>query len=113
MRKAAVYRNEILAGFLSEEDENKYVFRYEDNYFSDKELPSISLTLSKSQQEYQSKYLFPFFYNMLSEGVNRKVQTQQLRIDENDDFGLLLATAQYDTIGAISIKPIKENNYDQ
>ena len=108
MREAAVYRNGILAGFLSEEDDNRYVFRYEDNYFSDKEQPSISLTLSKSQQEYQSEYLFPFFYNMLSEGVNRKIQTLQLRIDENDDFGLLLATAQFDTIGAITIKPIKD-----
>jgi len=108
MRKATVYRNGILAGFLSEEADNKYVFRYEDSYFSDREQPSISLTLSKSQQEYQSEYLFPFFYNMLSEGVNRRVQTLQLRIDENDDFGLLLSTAQFDTIGAITIKPIKE-----
>ena len=108
MRKATVYRNGVLAGFLSEEADNKYVFKYEDNYFLDKELPSISLTLSKTQQEYQSEYLFPFFYNMLSEGVNRKVQTLQLRIDEDDDFGLLLATTQFDTIGAITIKPIKD-----
>jgi serine/threonine-protein kinase HipA len=29
-----------------------------------------------------------------------------LHIDENDDFGILLATAQLDTIGAVTIKPI-------
>jgi serine/threonine-protein kinase HipA len=29
-----------------------------------------------------------------------------LRIDEDDNFGLLAATAQYDTIGAITVKPI-------
>ncbi len=29
-----------------------------------------------------------------------------LHIDENDDFGILLATAQYDTIGAVTVKPI-------
>lgn len=44
---------------------------------------------------------------MLSEGVNRKLQSLQLKIDEEDNFGLLAATAQYDTIGAITVKPIK------
>jgi serine/threonine-protein kinase HipA len=43
---------------------------------------------------------------MLSEGDNRQVQSQLLRIDPEDDFGFLLATCQYDTIGAITIKPI-------
>ena len=37
---------------------------------------------------------------MLSEGVNRKLQSTHLKIDENDNFSLLAATAQYDTIGA-------------
>jgi serine/threonine-protein kinase HipA len=43
---------------------------------------------------------------MLSEGVNRKLQSTQLRIDEEDNFGLLMTTAQYDTIGAVTVKPI-------
>jgi serine/threonine-protein kinase HipA len=30
------------------------------------------------------------------------------RIDEEDNFGLLMATAQYDTTGAITVKPIVE-----
>lgn len=29
-----------------------------------------------------------------------------LHIDENDNFGILLATAQNDTIGAVTIQPI-------
>ncbi|MEE1119243.1 MAG: phosphatidylinositol kinase, partial [Bacteroidales bacterium] len=29
-----------------------------------------------------------------------------LKIDENDSFGLLLATAKYDTIGAITIQEL-------
>jgi serine/threonine-protein kinase HipA len=111
MRQAAVYRNGILAGWLTEENQNKYVFLYENAYFSDTKQSAISLTLPKKQQKYQSDFLFPFFFNMLSEGVNRKLQSVQLKIDENDDFGLLLATAQHDTIGAITIKPI-ENDED-
>lgn len=58
------------------------------------------------EKPYQSKVLFPFFFNMLSEGANRELQSQLLRIDKDDDFGILLATAQYDTIGAVTVKPI-------
>ncbi|MDZ4682792.1 MAG: HipA N-terminal domain-containing protein [Saprospiraceae bacterium] len=101
-----IYRNGILAGMLTEENRQHYVFRYEDNYFNDVRKPAISLTLPKSQKEYASECLFPFFFNMLSEGVNRKLQSKQLRIDEEDNFGLLMATAQYDTIGAVTVKPI-------
>jgi serine/threonine-protein kinase HipA len=43
---------------------------------------------------------------MLSEGVNRKLQCTQLRIDENDNFDLLMATAQHDATGAITVNPI-------
>ncbi len=101
-----IYRNGILAGTLREENRKLYSFRYDDHYFSDSNMPPVSLTLPKTQQEYRSSFLFPFFFNMLSEGVNRKLQSTQLRIDEDDSFGLLAATAQYDTIGAVTVKPI-------
>lgn len=107
MRAVKVYRNGIFAGILTEENRNKYVFRYEDAYFKDAIAPLISLTLPKTQQEYSSEYLFPFFFNMLSEGYNRKLQSTQLRIDEEDHFGFLMATAQIDTIGAVTVKPIE------
>lgn len=106
MRAAVVYRNKMLAGTLIEENRNSYLFRYDLHYFEDKNAPAISLTLPKTQTEYRSAYLFPFFSNLLSEGVNRHLQSIQLKIDETDDFGLLLATAQYDTIGAITVQPI-------
>lgn len=106
MRAMEIYRNGILAGTLSEENRQRYVFRYDDNYFNDANKPGISLTLPKTQKEYSSEFLFPLFFNMLSEGVNRKLQSTQLRIDEEDNFGLLAATAQFDTIGAITVKPI-------
>ena len=107
MRKAEVYRNKELAGVLAEEQPGRnYTFRYEDTYFADKDKPAISLTLPKIQQEYHSDFLFPFFSNMLSEGAIRKLQSQLLKIDERDDFGIMLATAQYDTIGAVTVKQI-------
>jgi serine/threonine-protein kinase HipA len=106
MRNVEIYRNGILAGLLIEENRKHYIFRYDDKYLMDENNPAISLTLPKSQKEHNSEFLFPFFFNMLSEGVNRKLQSTQLRIDEEDHFGLLAATAQYDTIGAVTVKPV-------
>jgi len=106
MRAMEIYRNGILAGVLTEVNRQHYLFRYDDNYFNDASMPSISLTMLKTQKEFSSTFLFPFFFNMLSEGVNRKLQSTQLRIDEEDNFGLLAATAQSDTIGAVTVKPI-------
>ncbi|MGI8892589.1 MAG: HipA N-terminal domain-containing protein [Bacteroidia bacterium] len=108
MRKAEVYRNGILAGILLEEDDRSYKFIYDENYHRDATQPAISLTLPKTQQKFSSPYLFPFFYNMLSEGVNKKVQMRMLKIDEEDSFGLLLATAQFDTLGAVTVKPVED-----
>ena len=111
MRKAKVYRNGLLVGELVEHNRKQYTFTYDEAWFSDPEKPAVSLTLPKTQRAYESEYLFPFFFNMLSEGVNKRLQSNLLRIDENDHFGLLLATAQFDTIGAITVKPFeKESN---
>jgi HipA-like protein len=106
MRSAEVYRNGILAGILAETKSRAYEFTYDPGYFNNNSKPPISLTLPKNQLIHTSGYLFPCFYNILSEGTNREAQTKQLKIDKNDFFGLLLATAQYDTIGAITVKPI-------
>lgn len=109
MRALEIYRNGILTGILTEEDRQHYTFRYDDDYYKNTNLPPVSLTLPKTEQAYSSESLFPFFFNMLSEGVNRKLQSVQIRIDEEDDFGLLAATAKYDTIGAITVKPIRNH----
>jgi serine/threonine-protein kinase HipA len=106
MRELAIFRNGIQAGKLIEENRTHYVFRYDDLYYLDSEQPAISLTLPKTQKEYSSETLFPFFFNLLSEGVNRKLQCLLMRIDENDHFGLLATTAQCDTIGPVTVKPL-------
>lgn len=102
MRQGKVYVNGTEAGILREEDSGNYTFSYIDDYRG----KPVCLTMPIRNEEYKSDYLFPFFFNMLSEGANRKMQSQLLHIDENDDFGILLATAQTDTIGAVTIKPI-------
>jgi len=106
LRRVEVYRNKELAGVLTEQNTKSYSFRYKDTYYTDPAKQAISLTLPKTQQEYHADHLFPFFFNMLSEGVNRKLQCRALKIDDEDDFGLLAATARYDTIGAVTVKSI-------
>ena len=98
--------NGYLAGILTEVSPTEHLFRYDDGYFADSKMPAVSLTLPKTQQEYRSAYLFPFFSNMLSEGRNRAVQSRLLHIDEADHFGILLATARTDVAGAVTVKPL-------
>jgi HipA-like protein len=107
MRKAIVNFKGIPAGIL-EESETGFVFRYDDGYFQNPMRRGISLTLPKTQQTYYHPCLFPVFYNMLPEGANKAILCRVLRIDEDDFFGLLLAVAQYDTIGALTITPIND-----
>lgn len=106
MRQAQVYSNGVLAGLLTETDSGKYIFCYDDSFLRDEKQTAISLSFPKKQREFFSEILFPFFFNMLSEGTNKVIQCQTLKIDENDAFGLLLATAHTDTIGAITVKKI-------
>lgn len=106
MRQAKVFSNGVLAGVLTETDSGNYIFCYDDSFLIDEKQTAISLSFPKSQREFSSETLFPFFFNMLSEGTNKAIQCQTLKIDENDAFGLLLATAHTDTIGAIVVKKI-------
>ena len=106
MRRAQVFSNGVLAGMLTETDSGKYIFCYDDSFLIDEKQTAISLSFPKSQREFTAETLFPFFFNMLSEGTNKAIQCQTLKIDENDAFGLLLATAHTDTIGAIIVKKI-------
>jgi len=107
MTKAEIYNNGVLAGYLEKRGSEEYLFTYENNYWLDTSLPSISLTLPKTQQTWQSSALFPFFAGLLAEGINKDIQCRLLKIDERDDFTRLLKTAGEDTIGAITVKEIQ------
>lgn len=106
MRACKVYNNNRYAGLLKELNSSGYEFQYDDSYVSDPDTSPICFAMPKSQKVYRSEFLFPFFFNMLSEGENRKFQSMYLKLDPQDDFGFLLATAQYDTAGAITVEPI-------
>jgi HipA-like protein len=107
MTRAGIYNNGVLAGFL-EKNTNPtfYLFTYSDAYFTNSDMPAISLSFPKTQKQYESNELFPFFYGMLAEGINKDIQCRLLKIDDDDDFTRLIRTAGEDTIGAITVKEL-------
>jgi HipA-like protein len=108
MRRAKiVFKNEE-AGVLSQYDDGSFIFSYHDAWIMDKDKQAISLSLPKTVKEFRSKFLFPFFYNMLPEGANKQVVCKLNRLDPSDDFGILLTTAKYDSIGAVRVLKIDE-----
>jgi len=108
MRKAIVLYKGETAGMLIQHDDGSFTFEYTKEWMNDSSKPAISLTLPKTKKEYNSSYLFPFFFHLLPEGTNRQVVIRHLRLDPDDDFGLLLNTASVDTIGAVTIAKIEE-----
>lgn len=106
MRQARVFSNGVFAGLLTETDDGKYLFKYDGAYLLNTTTKAISLSLPKRSELFISDELFPFFFNMLSEGANKALQCTTLKIDETDAFGLLIATATNDTIGSITVEKI-------
>jgi len=102
MRQCRVFVHNIEAGILQETDTGEYIFTYHEGYHGE----PVCLAMPVRQEPYRSDHLFPYFFNMLSEGANREIQSMVHHIDEHDDFGIMLLTAQHDTIGAVTVKPI-------
>ena len=65
MRKAKVFFKKEEAGLLVQEDDGSFKFNYLEDWLNNNDKPAISLTLPKSRQNYQSPYLFPFFYLLM------------------------------------------------
>ncbi|SNS63216.1 serine/threonine-protein kinase HipA [Belliella buryatensis] len=108
MRKAKVLFKNEEAGILTQHDDGSFSFRYHDDWVANNSKRNISLTLPKLEKEFDSKYLFPFFFNMLPEGSNKQVVCKLNRIDQEDHFGLLMTTAKHDSIGAVRIIKLED-----
>jgi serine/threonine-protein kinase HipA len=87
-----------------EETETGYRFQYLESFLARPDAVAISLTLPCREEPYEAEQLFPFFSGLLAEGTLRDLQCRIYRIDEADDFGLLLETAGGDVIGAVSVR---------
>jgi serine/threonine-protein kinase HipA len=89
-------------GLLSRTDDKKYTFEYSKAYLEGPGSP-ISFSLPLQEEPFISGCLHPFFSGLVSEGWLRKMQSKHQRIDEKDEFSLLIHNGK-DLSGAIKIE---------
>lgn len=104
MRKAAIYRKDLLAGILTE-DGGEYRFRYDITYMNREEALPISLTLPFQADDFVSPVLFPFFDGLIPEGWLLDVALRNTDISILDRMSLLLLCCK-DCIGSVSVIPL-------
>ena len=95
------------AGVLSKFKDGTYEFRYAPSYRADSSTSSVAFSISKACSVHRSPVLFPFFYGLLAEGVQKRLQCRGLKIDEHDHFTRLAETCRQGVIGAVSVLPRK------
>jgi len=105
MRKAEIYNHKQLAGVLIE-DENGFIFQYNDNYLVSNNAEAISLTLPLTNKPYTDKVLFPFFDGLIPEGWLLDIAEKSWKVNRSDRMSLLLTCCK-DCIGAVSVIPYK------
>ena len=108
MQKGNVYRNDVLAGEITKDENGVYSFRYNSKYLNMDHMMSISVNFPLQSEAFRSDRLFSFFFNMLAEGDMKEIQCRDLKIDPDDNFSRLLKTAHSDTIGSITVKEIEK-----
>ena len=99
IKSVKVFYKDIFAGILEKMDEG-YLFVYDKDYHA----TPISMNLPLREEPYYSKELFPFFKGLLPEGWYLDIVSKSCKVDPNDYFGLLLSTAGFDSIGAVTVK---------
>ena len=102
MKQGNVYFKKVLAGMIRE-DEDGFVFQYNQNYLSREDAQPVSLTLPLREEPYVSQVMFPFFDGLIPEGWLLDVAVESWKINPRDRM-LLLLTCCRDCIGAVSIE---------
>lgn len=101
MRQANIYRKDILAGVLTEED-GEYRFRYDELYLAQKDAQPVSLTLPLQTEAFVSPVLFPFFDGLIPEGWLLDIALRNTDISILDRMSLLLLCCK-ECIGSVSV----------
>ncbi len=100
LRKAKVMFKGDLAGTI-EETGRGYCFTYDSAYVERGKAIAVAFPLRRPP--YESNVLFPFFRGLLPEGWYRGIVCRTLKIDSEDEFGLLIRACR-DCIGAVWIQ---------
>jgi len=109
MRRGKVYYKDHLAGTITETNEGEYIFQYDNQYVNDHPNDFITFKMPVSNKIYRDNRLFSFFEGLIPEGWLLDIASKNWKINRNDRMGLLLACCQ-NCIGAVSVKPISEDD---
>jgi serine/threonine-protein kinase HipA len=99
MRRARVLIHDLPAGVLTETDENRYIFEYDEGYKG----PQVSLTFPIAERRFEFESFPPFFDGLLPEGPQLEALLRQAKLDRSDAFGQLV-TVGHDLVGAVTVE---------
>ncbi len=88
--------------------DGRFCFQYDAVYLAAADAQAISLTFPLRPEPYFTSHLHGYFAGLLTEGRFAVSQCRQLKIDEADLFGRVLATCHTDTIGAVTVTAIDD-----
>ena len=108
-QSAIVFCKGKQAGLLAKKA-GGYEFSYAAAYLSDPDAVPISLAIPLRPERYESRALFPFFDGLLPEGWLLDLTCAAAKIDKDDKFRLLLHTGQ-DPVGAVSVRPLEDEQH--
>ncbi len=109
MRQGKVLYRDRLAGIVTETNDGGYTFQYDKDYVAQCPEDFITFSMPVRNQVYSENRLFPFFEGLIPEGWLLDIASESWKINKNDRMGLLLACCE-NCIGAVSVKPIIEEN---
>ena len=104
MRQGRVLFNNIPAGIITENDQG-YIFAYDEAYLSLPDAQPVSLTLPLRQEPYINNVMFSFFDGLIPEGWMLNIAERNWKINRRDRMALLLTCCR-DCIGNVSVIPI-------
>ncbi|MBR6842445.1 MAG: HipA N-terminal domain-containing protein [Prevotella sp.] len=104
MRQGRVFFNNIPAGIITENDQG-YIFAYDEAYLSLPDAQPVSLTLPLRQEPYVNNVMFSFFDGLIPEGWMLNIAERNWKINRRDRMALLLTCCR-DCIGNVSVIPI-------
>jgi serine/threonine-protein kinase HipA len=102
-RRAAVYQQDRLAGFLEEQANGGWSFTYGGQYSG----PPVSLTMPVQAEAYLFRGFPPVFEGLLPEGWQLEALLRRKKIDRDNFFAQLIAVGR-DLVGSISVRDATE-----
>lgn len=106
-RRAEVYQQGQLAGFLEEQGGGSWQFSYLLEY----EGLAVSLTMPKRTEPYRFATFPPLFDGLLPEGLQLEALLRKHKVDRNDFFGQLMIVGE-DLVGSLTLRPAKYSSQE-